>query len=521
MLIVETVAKIRRAYFAQGKSIKQIVRELRVSRNTVRKVVRSGATEFTYDRTTQPRPKIDPWRSELDEMLAENVRRPKRERLTLIRIYEELRNRGYGGSYDAVRRYAARWSKATQEASANAYVPLSFDPGEAFQFDWSHEVVLIDGVTTTIKVAHVRLCYSRMPFVRAYPRETQEMVFDAHDKAFAFFGGACARGIYDNMKTAVDTIFVGKDRAYNRRFQQMCGHYLVDPVACTPASGWEKGQVENQVGVLRRRFFVPRPKFKSYAELNAWLEDRCRSYAKANRHPDTPEKVIWDVFEAERPSLVPYAGPFDGFHAVPASVSKTCLVRFDKNRYSVDARAVGRPVEIRAYADRLECWQDGQIVGCHQRVFGSGKTVYNPLHYIPVLARKPGALRNGAPFKEWDLPPALRRVRHRLERQPGGDRQMVDILGAVLTDGIEAVETACAEALSEGVHSAGVVLNILARHREPPPPLTIATPDALQLNCEPVANCDRYDNLRRSKNGAHAGHGCHGAIEALRHEDSL
>ncbi len=165
--------------FIRGKSIKQICRDLRVSRNTVRKVVRSGATEFSYDRSTQPRPKIDPWRSELDEMLAENARQAKRQRLTLVRIFEELRNRGYDGSYDAVRRYAANWLKATREASAAAYVPLSFDPGEAYQFDSSHEAVLIDGATTTVKVAHVHLSHSRMPFVRAYPRETQEMVFDA------------------------------------------------------------------------------------------------------------------------------------------------------------------------------------------------------------------------------------------------------------------------------------------------------------------------------------------------------
>ncbi|SMX50824.1 hypothetical protein MAA8898_05024 [Maliponia aquimaris] len=198
MLGVETIAKIRRAHFVEGKSIKQICRELRLSRNTVRKVIRSGATEFTCDRTTQPRPKIAPWRSDLDTMLAENARRRKRERLTLIRICEELRNQGYDGSYDAVRRYASSWSKATQEASASAYVPLSFDPGQAYQFDWSHEIVILDGVTMMVKVAHVRLCHSRMPFVRAYPRETQEMVFDAHDRAFAFFGGACARGIYDS-----------------------------------------------------------------------------------------------------------------------------------------------------------------------------------------------------------------------------------------------------------------------------------------------------------------------------------
>ena len=331
----------------------------------------------------------------------------------------------------------------------------------------------------------------------------------------------CARGIYDNMKTAVDTIFLGKDRTYNRRFQQMCGHYLVEPLASTPASGWEKGQVENQVGVIRRRFFVPRPKFKSYAELNAWLEDCCIAYPKANKPPDLRDKTIRAVFEEERPSLVPYVGPFDGFHAVPAAVPKTCLVRFDNNRYSVDARAVGRPVEVWAYADRLECWQDGKIVGQHERACGRGKTIYDPLHYLPVLARKPGALRNGAPFKEWELPLAIRRVRRKLEHLPGGDRQMVDILGAILTDGSDAVQAACAEALPHNVYSAGVVLNILTRHREPPPPVTISTPDAVKLACEPEANCDRYDSLRGSENGTHESSRRHGAIKAVRHEDRL
>lgn len=180
-----------------------------------------------------------------------------------------------------------------------------------------------------------------MFFVRAYPRGTQEMVFDAHDRAFAFFKGTCLRGLYDNMKTAVEMVFVGKDRTYNRRFLQMCGHYLVEPTACTPAAGWEKGQVENQVGLVRERFFTPRLRFKSYEEMNGWLLDRCIAYAKAHRHPEYPEQTIWSLFEAERPELVPYAGRFDGFHALPASVSKTCLVRFDNNKYSVMARPLG------------------------------------------------------------------------------------------------------------------------------------------------------------------------------------
>mgnify|MGYP002064090776 CR=1 FL=1 len=165
-------------------------------------------------------------------------------------------------------------------------------------------------------------------------------------------------------------------------------HYLVEPVACTPGSGWEKGQVENQVGVVRRRFFVPRPRFKSYAELNAWLIDRCIAWAKAHPHPELRDKTIWDVFEEERPSLVPYVGPFDGFHAVPASVSKTCLVRFDTNKYSVMARAVGRPVDVHAYADRIVIKQDGVVVGEHERGLDTiARLLSRPTHYSAAMLR--------------------------------------------------------------------------------------------------------------------------------------
>lgn len=498
MLVVETIAKVRRAHRVQGKPIKAICREFGLSRKAVRKIVRSEATEFHYERTAQPQRRIGPWREQLDKLLQGNETKASRDRLTLVRLFEELRSLGYQGGYDAVRRYARKWRRDRSTSSALAYVPLSFAPGEVYQFDWSHEIVLIGGTTVTLKVAHMRLCHSRMLFARAYPRETLEMVLDAHDRAFAFFKGACTRGVYDNMKTAVDTIMVGRERVYNRRFLQMCSHYLVEPVACTPASGWEKGQVENQVGVVRERFFTPRLRFASYDELNAWLADRCVAYARAHPHPEFRDRTIWEVFEAERPSLIRYTGRFDGFHAAPASVSKTCLVRFDNNKYSVSAHAVGRPVEIRAYAERIEIRQDGRVVGDHPRCFGRDQTVFDPWHYVPVLARKPGALRNGAPFKDWLLPPGLERVRRKLHGSADGDRQMVRILTAVLSDGLPAVEAACQAALSDGTHSADVILNILSRHREPAPPATILTPDALRLLHAPVADCSRYDTIRRA-----------------------
>ena len=270
-------------------------------------------------------------------------------------------------------------------------------------------------------------------------------------------------------------------RRFTRRFLRMCSHYLVDPVACTPAAGWEKGQVENQVGNIREHLFTPRLHFASYPELNAWLEARCLAQARESVHPEQTDKTVWEVFETERASLIAYPGPFDGFH---------------HNRYSVAVKAARRTAQLRAYADRIVVWCDGEIVGEHARRFGRGQTAYDPWHYLPVLARKPGALRNGDPFRNWDLPPALAQIRRRLAGHDDGDRQFVDILTAVTEAGLDAVEAACAEALSARLFGRDVVLNILARQRDVDPPRPVATPTALALAIEPVADCARYDRLR-------------------------
>jgi transposase len=498
MLIVETIAKIRRAHFVHQRSIRSICRDFGLSRKVVRKVLRSDATDFKYEREHQPRPAIDRWRADLDRILDDNAGKAARERLTLVRVYEELCGLGYTGSYDSVRRYAKLHEEARCVARAAAFIPLSFAPGEAYQFDWSHEVVLINGTTVTVKVAHLRLCHSRMFFIRAYLRKSQEMVFDAHDRAFAFFRGTCQRGIYDNMRTAVDAVFLGKERQFNRRFAQMCSHYLVEPTACTPASGWEKGQVENQVGLVRERFFTPRLRVKSLEELNAILLDRTIAYARAHKHPELPGQTIFEAFEDERPKLVPVRNRFDGFQATTVSVSRTCLVRFDTNKYSVAATTIGRPAEVFAYADQIVVKQDGTIIAAHARCFGRDQTIYDPWHYVPVLARKPGALRNGAPFKDWVLPSSIERVRRKLRGSDDGDRQMVQILSAVLSDGLPAVDAACAEAIDQGVTSTPVILNILARTKDSAPILPVFTPEALRLTMPPTADCSRYDQLRKA-----------------------
>jgi len=497
MVTVDTIGRVRRAYWVQKKKIKAIARELRLSRGTVRRIVRSGETVLTYERKEQPLPKLGPFVEQLDKLLEANMAKRKRERLTTKRLTEQLKEAGYAGGYDSVRRYAQRWRQEHAAESAAAFVPQIFAPGEAYQFDWSHEIVILDGVTTEVKVAHMRLCHSRMSFLRAYPREAQEMLFDAHDKAFAFYRGACERGIYDNMKTAVEVIFVGKARRYNGRFLQMCSHHLIEPVACTPASGWEKGQVENQVGNLRDQMFRPKPRVKSLAELNAWLEDQCIAYAKRTPHPEFKDRMIFDVFEEERPSLMDLRGPFDGFVEKAVRASTTCLIMADHNRYSVDARAAGRMVLVRSHAERVVVLLGEDVVADHPRCFRRDQIVYDPWHYLPVLMKKPGALRNGAPFKDWDLPAALTQVRAKLKQHADADRQFVKVLGAVLDHGIAAVESACTEALEAGVASGDVILAVLARRQQPMPPPSVTTPDALRLKIEPAADCGRYDAIRK------------------------
>ncbi len=497
MLIVESIAKIRRYYFIDGKSIKEISRLLRLSRNTVRKVIRSGATEHQYQRTVQPMPRLGEYQSRLDALLEEDWARPKKRRLTSYRLMELLQSEGYGGGYDSIQRFAKKWREEKGRVSRAGFIPLRFGPGEAYQFDWSHEWAILDGVVQKVKVAHFRLCRSRHFFVVAYPRESSEMVLDAHNRAFAFFGGCCRRGIYDNMPTAVDQVLPGKARVFNRRFVQLCSHYLVEPVACTPGSGWEKGQVERQVKSVREWLFTPRPRFKDFEELNAWLADQCQTISRRRSHPEEKARTIWEVFEEEQASLVAISTPFDGYAEKECRVSSTGLVSYDRNQYSVESRVAGQTATVRASAGQILVIKNGTVVAEHVRQFGRDKTVYNPWHYLGLLEHKPGALRDGAPFKGWELPSSLQQVQRRLLACPGGDREFVAILCAARAHGLEVVDRACRTALTESTVRGEVVLNLIARDLDPPAVEPVSTPKHLCLKEEPVADCARYDALRQ------------------------
>ena len=308
--------------------------------------------------------------------------------------------------------------------------------------------------------------------------------------------------VYDNLKAVVETIFTGKERLFNRRFMVLANHYLFEPVACTPASGWEKGQVENQVGNIREWLFTPLARFASFEALNEWLATRCQELAQ-RKHPVTPEYSIAACFVTEQPALRRITAPFDGYVEHVLRVSSTCLVVLDRNRYSVPAAFAGRVVSVRSTATQVRIVADGGVIAEHARRFGRDLLICDPWHYLPILERKPGALRNGVPFCEWDLPASIQRVRDRILKQPKGDRAFVELLMMAREVGLEPLQVACELVLDGTVVTASVVMNEMRRLVSPALPIMLSVPDMLKLKIEPLADCGRYDHLREVSHVLH------------------
>ncbi|WP_160162696.1 IS21 family transposase [Magnetococcus marinus] len=370
---METRAKIRRDREVLKKSIKQISRDRHVSRNTVRKILEEEpGQEIGYQRSIQPRPQLGPYVERLEKILEADWPQPRKQRLQAKQIFETLAYEGYQGAYDSVRRYVKAWRTEKGRNPGTVFIPLYFEPGSAYQFDWSYESAVLGGVHQSIKVAHFRLAHSRMIFVVAFLRESLEMLLDAHNRAFKFFGGCPHQGIYDNLSTAVDKILKGKERTFNSRFEAMCDHFLVEPVACTPAAGWEKGQVEKQVRDVRNWFFKPIPQFADLEELNHWLADRCWGWASTHPHPEQKQRTVAAVFQQEREHLIRFSRPFDAYKERECRVSSTSLIQYDGNQYSVEAIAARKAVTIRAYAERIMVIHKGKVVADHLRNLSKG-----------------------------------------------------------------------------------------------------------------------------------------------------
>jgi len=384
-------AKVRRMRFRDGLSISEIARRTSLSRNTIKGWLRGPLrSEMTYQRAPVPT-KIGPFETPLRQALEADARRPRRERRTAQKLHAQLQAEGFAGSYARVTEFIRAWRAAQGAVSARAaYVPLSFAWGEAFRFDWSEEGLVLGGVWRKVQLAHMKLCASRAFWLVAYPSQGHEMLFDAHTRCLTGLGGVTGRGIYDNMKTAVDrTPRKDRGRVVNARFAAMAAHYLFEPDFCNVASGREKGRVEKGVQDTRRRIWqeAGQARFDSFAALNAWLAAQCVAAWEAPQ-PDLVGLTIRAAWEQKRPQLMPMPTPFDGYLEVPARVSSTSLVSVARNRYSVPCAWAGHRVSVRLYPERVVIVADQRVVAEHPRGVDRDHVVCNSCSRVagPVLS---------------------------------------------------------------------------------------------------------------------------------------
>lgn len=461
MISVEDREKIRRAYFVENKGLRQIARELRVARKTVRKAIESAEAETYTLNQPRPAPVLGPYKQRIDELLAENERLPKKQRYTSHKIFEEVVKAGYQGAESTVRGYIGQRQK--EKKRPKVYLPLEFDPGADAQADWGEAVAEIAGALVTVQVFFMRLCYSRRLFLMAFPAQKQEAFFEGHVQAFHFFQGVPHRIAYDNLKVAVQKVLEGHTRQEQQAFIAFRSYYLFESHFCMPGQGHEKGGVEHGVGFGRRNFMVPIPKVASFAELNGLLLAECLQGDA--RQVEGQPVTIGEAWELERSALRPLPSrDYQCCVTRPVSLTPYSQVEFESNRYSVPTDKAQPHLALKAYPFRIDILSKDAIIASHARCYGKNQDIFDPLHYLPLLEQRPGAFQHAKPMRRWreTWPPAYERLLARLQTEQTdsrGVREFVRILRLHEQYPASLVEQAVARALEYGcIHADGVAL---------------------------------------------------------------
>lgn len=479
MVSVEDREKIRRAYFIEGKSLRQIARELKHSRKTVRKAIESAEPlPYTLEEP-RPSPVLGPHKARIDELLEQNEQLPPKQRYISHKIFKDIEGQGYTGSESNVRRYIAQ--RRGEKKKRAVYIPLEFDPGTDAQVDWGEAVAIIAGERVTVQIFVMRLCYSRKLFVRAYPTQKQESFFDGHVEAFRHFHGVPQRISYDNLKAAVQRILEGHSRQEQRKFVAFRSHYLFESHFCTPGQGHEKGRAEKGVGFSRRNFMVPIPRVASFDELNAHLLSACLEDDR--RRVDRQPMTIGEAWEIERPHLLPLPEKdFECCVTQPATLNGFSQVEYETNRYSVSADDSYRNLVIKAYPFRIDVLYIEDVIASHPRCYGKKRDILDPLHYLPLLEQRPGAFEHAKPIRRWrkSWPPAYERLlAHLRDQWPDGRgvREFVRILKLHQAHPADLIAQAVEQALEYGcAHADGVQLCLrqLTNPESPAPTIDLA-----------------------------------------------
>lgn len=462
---MEQWAEIRRRVLHGEISKRRACEEYEVHWDTLTKIL-THSEPPGYRRTKPRRPsKLEPFLPLIHEMLESDRQAPRKQRHTAHRIFERLRDEhNYTGGETIVKEAVREWRTGRKEV----FLPLSHRPGEA-QVDFGFADVIVGGEVTRVALFVMTLTYSDAIYCQVFPRECTEVFLEGHNRAFAFFGGVPCRISYDNSKIAVAKIVGSRERDVTREFLRLKSHYLFADHFCLVRRPNEKGHVERLLDFARANFLVPVPRTASLEELNAQLEARCRRDLERQLRGKPAPKGQLLAEERDRFLPIPPQA-FEARRLDQAAADSLSLVRFDGNSYSVPTKYAHRQITIVASVDDVRLIFEDRLIARHRRHWGKHEYLFDPVHYLALLERKPGGFDFARPLEHWELPVCLGILRRRLEAEFGGQgtREFIKVLRLLERHSLPLLKQAVQQALEIGATSPDAVRLILEYQQEQP-----------------------------------------------------
>jgi transposase len=489
---VDDYERIRKAYHIEGLSIREISRRYQHSRRLVRKALEHPIPEKYHLGQAKKAKVLGQYQQRILDLLEESEKLPRKQRYTAHKIYEIVEKEGYTGCEGNIHNFICRTKKKLE--AGKAYLPLEFDAGKDAQADWGEAVVILAGVEVKVQFFVMRLNYSRVRFVKAYPFQKQEAFLDAHEAGFHFVGGVPHRIAYDNLKTAVFRILEGHNRQEQDAFKAFRSYYLFDSHYCTPAQGHEKGGVESDVGYAQRNFFSPLPRVNDYDELNQLLLERCKQ--DMDRHIRGQEAPVSELWEVDKVHLLPFPKQdYPACETRPVKANAYSQVVFETNRYSVPHTFAEKQLVLRAFPFKIEVLSLENVIATHRRCFGREQDTFDPLHYLSLLEQRPGAFEHTVPLRQWrkKWPATYEQLLTGLQQsKPEGQgiREFIAILKLHQAHSTDLVEQAVAAAVHTGMLNLDGVMYHLQQLSSPilsTHPLDLShLPQLADVGCQPV-----------------------------------
>jgi transposase len=502
MLKVDKIERIRQAYYLDEKSMRQIAREYHHSWRTIKKALASPEEGRYTLKEPRAAPVLGRYKERIKELLVQNKQLPGKHRLTGHRIFQLLQKEGYTGSESGVMVYL--WQLRKAQRKVKVYLPLEFEPGEDGQVDWGEAQVILAGEVVTVQIFVLRLCYSRKIFVMAFPTQKQECFYAGHVAAFEYLGGVPRRLSYDNLTTAVKRVLQGRHRQQQERFILFRSHHLFESHFCAPGAGHEKGRVEEGVGYVRRNFMTPLLRADDFADLNAQLRQCCLQ--DDQRRVDRQTQTIGEAWQQEKSVLRPLPPQrFDCCREVTARLNGYSQVVVETNRYSMPTHQAAAQIRVKLYPFEIKLYRpdEKEPVAVHPRCYDREQDILEPLHYLPLLAQRPGAFNHAVPIRRWRTvwPAVYEQLLTELQRRHEGEigvRQFIQILQLHQEYPPKLVEQAITQALEHHCpHPDGVKL-CLHQLLQPEPTSTSLDlsehPKLVGVGQQPLC-LDRYDHL--------------------------